>query len=102
MSRISVGVQLISMPRSHYYHHSRSPSHNDGQSTILKGASGSRESSEESVQMPEFYWQPGSPLPRSTLGFQIYTQFLPGATPPPMRETELKVIYSEIRSPLTY
>ena len=59
--------------QSHHYNNSCSPSYNDGQSAILKGASGSQESSpEESIQLPPFYWQRGSPLPHSPWSSNIH------------------------------
>ena len=92
------------MSRPHRYNGSRSPSYNDGQSAILKGASGSREGSEEEgvplFPFP-FYRRRGSVV-RDRFGNEICSQIPSGDTPITVDSEEIKVVHSEIWSSLAH
>ena len=81
---------------------SRSSTYNDGQSMVLKDASGmvttsSPEDSEESNFLRFGEYQPGSPLPTNGSGEYIYSQ-LPSPPPLGTSNVQLMVTYSEIHS----
>ena len=100
---ISAGLWLISMSWPHHYNGSHSPSYNDGQSAILKGASGSWEGSEEGVPLFPFpfYRRRGS-MVRDRFGNEICSQILSGDTSITVDSEEIKVVHSEIWSSLAH
>ena len=93
------------MSRPHGFYGSCSPSYNDGQSTILKGAPGSREgSSDEHIpQFPfPFYRKHGSSAIYDNFGNEMFSQIPSGNTPVSVDSEEIKVVHSEIWSSLAH
>ena len=100
-SQVYLGLNLGRIPMSwpHRFYGSCLPSHNDGQSTILKGMSGSWEgSSEECVPLFPFpfYRQRGTAAVYDRFGNEIFSQIPSGDTPITVDSEEIKVVHFEI------
>ena len=90
------------MSQSYYSNGSRLPPHNDSQSTILKGRHDDVviPTSEVAGRLPDIFSHGG--IVRDWLGNMICAQLPPGETPPSLTDEEIRVMYSEIWSPLAY
>ena len=90
------------MSQFYYSNGSRSPPYNDSRSTISKGRHDGVviPSSEVADQLPNCFSHRGVVYDWS--GNEIGTQFPPGKTPPSLTDEEIRVMYSEIWSPLVY